>query len=353
MTTTTLPSRQTLLNAVSRRDPAWDGLFVFAVRTTGVACRPTCPSRRARPQHVEFFPTLDEARSAGFRPCRRCHPEAPSRDPEWWQRLLALVHATPRTRLPDAEMRRLGFDPVQVRRHALRAFGMTFHAWLRTRRVAEAQQQLNQGAPLDEVIMDSAWQSHSGFRDAFSQVVGTPPGKGRGGEPIYAMTWQSPIGPLVAAAVEAGIVLLEFGELERLERQAPTLRRWFKGPVVAERHHHLDQLKQELDEYFAGDREEFTVPMVLRGTSFELSVWNALRRIPYGVTCSYADIAREVDNPKAVRAVGSANGRNRMSIIIPCHRVVNTDGKLGGYGGGLWRKIRLLEIEGVMMRQEE
>jgi AraC family transcriptional regulator of adaptative response/methylated-DNA-[protein]-cysteine methyltransferase len=215
--------------------------------------------------------------------------------------------------------------------------------------VAEAQQQLKQGAPLDEVIMDSAWQSHSGFRDAFSQAVGTPPGKSRDGEPIYAMTWKSPLGPLVAAAVESGIVLLEFGELDRLERQAPTLRRWFNGPVVAERHRHLDQLVSELTEYFEQKRTAFSVPLVVRGTPFELSVWNALQQIPFGTTCSYADVAQVVNNPKAVRAVGSANGRNRMAIIIPCHRVVNADGKLGGYGGGLWRKIRLLELEGVLL----
>jgi AraC family transcriptional regulator of adaptative response/methylated-DNA-[protein]-cysteine methyltransferase len=348
-TTTRLHSRKTLLNAVGRRDPAWDGLFVFAVRTTGIACRPTCPSRRARPQHVEFFPTIDDARTAGFRPCRRCRPEQPMREPEWWARLVQLVGASRDARFSDAELTRLGFDPVRVRRYAQRNFGMTFHAWLRTHRVAASQQRLRRGAPLDEVIMDSAWQSHSGFRDAFSRAVGAPPGKARDGEPIFAATWKSPLGPLVAAAVDAGVVLLEFGEIERLESQAPTLRRWFKGPVVAGKHRHLDQLFGELEEYFDARRREFTVPLVVRGTPFELSVWSALQRIPFGTTCSYADIAREVENPRAVRAVGSANGRNRMSIVIPCHRVVNSDGKLGGYGGGLWRKIRLLELEGVFL----
>jgi len=133
----------------------------------------------------------------------------------------------------------------------------------------------------------------------------------------------------------------------RLERQAPTLRRWFQGPVLAGRHRHIDQLFGELEEYFAGTRRNFEIPLVVRGSPFELAVWNALRDIPYGETCSYADVARTIGNPRAVRAVGSANGRNRLPIIIPCHRVVNTGGKLGGYGGGLWRKVRLLEIEGV------
>lgn len=344
-----LPSRQALLNALSRRDPAWDGLFVFGVRTTGIACRPTCPSRRARPQHVEFFPTIDDARTAGFRPCRRCRPEQAIRDPEWWPRLVALVDASLDSRMSDAELVRLGFDPVRVRRHALKSHGMTFHAWLRLRRVAASQRLLRAGTELDTVIIDSAWQSHSGFRDAFIRAVGTTPGKARDGEPIFAMTWQSPLGPIVAAAVEAGLVLLEFGEIERLERQAPTLRRWFKGPVVTGKHPHLEQLFTELGEYFAGTRRDFDVPLVIRGTPFEVSVWNALRTIPCGTTCCYADIARAVRNPKAVRAVGSANGRNRMSIVIPCHRVVNADGRLGGYGGGLWRKIRLLELEGVLL----
>jgi AraC family transcriptional regulator of adaptative response/methylated-DNA-[protein]-cysteine methyltransferase len=344
---TRLPSRRTLLSAISRRDAAWDGLFVFGVRSTGIACRPTCPSRRARPDQLAFFATLEAARSAGFRACLRCRPDEPIVDPEWWPRLVAVIDAAGRARIDDNELSRCGFDPVRVRRHCRRTFGMTFHAWMRARRLAFAQHQLRRGAPLDQVIIDSAWESHSGFRDAFSRLVGAPPGRAREGEPVIAATWNSPLGTMVAAAVEEGVVLVEFGDIARLERQAPTLRRWFQGPVLAGTHRHIDQLFGELEEYFAGTRREFQVPLVVRGSPFELAVWSALRDIPYGVTCSYADVARTIGNPRAVRAVGSANGRNRLPIIIPCHRVVNTGGKLGGYGGGLWRKVRLLEIEGV------
>lgn len=346
-TLTRLPSRRTLLGAVTRRDAAWDGLFVFGVRSTGVACRPTCPSRRARPEHLAFFPTLEAARDAGFRACRRCRPDRQSAEPEWWPRLLSLVDAATTTRLNDAALARHGFDPVRVRRHCRQVFGVTFHAWLRARRLAAAQHELRRGAALDQVIVNSAWESHSGFREAFTRLVGAPPGRAREGEPVIASTWNSPLGTLVAAAVDEGVVLVEFGDIARLERQAPTLRRWFKGPVVAGRHPHLAAVFGELEEYFAGERREFTVPLAVRGSPFELAVWRALSAIPYGTTCSYADVARTIGNPRAVRAVGSANGRNRIPIIIPCHRVVNTGGKLGGYGGGLWRKVRLLEIEGV------
>jgi AraC family transcriptional regulator, regulatory protein of adaptative response / methylated-DNA-[protein]-cysteine methyltransferase len=342
-----LPSRRTLLAAVDRRDPAWDGLFIVAVRTTGIACRPTCPSRAARPENREFFATLDAARAAGFRPCLRCKPEQQAAAPEWWPRLVALADRVGSARLSDNELAAQGFDPVRVRRHCRREFGMTFHAWLRARRLAAAQDRLRGGAALDRVIIDSAWESHSGFRDAFSRLVGAPPGRARGGEPVIAATWNSPLGTMVGAAVDEGVVLLEFGDIARLEKQAPTLRRWFHGPVVAGPHPHLARLFGELEEYFDGRRRDFTVPLLLRGSPFELAVWNALRAIPYGTTCSYADVARAVKNPKAVRAVGSANGKNRLPIVVPCHRVVNTGGKLGGYGGGLWRKVRLLEVEGV------
>ena len=340
-----LPSRRTLLGAVTRRDAAWDGLFIVAVKTTGIACRPTCPSRHARPENLSFFPTLDAARHAGFRPCLRCKPEQQVAEPAWWTRLVHFVDAAGSAKVSDSVLTANRFDPVRVRRHCRREFGMTFHAWLRARRLAAAQHRLRGGESLDRVIIDSAWESHSGFREAFSRLVGAPPGRARAAEPVIAATCNTPLGTMVAAAVDEGVVLLEFGDIARLKQQAPTLRRWFDGPVLAGEHKHLTKLFAELEAYFEGKLKKFTVPLVLRGSPFELSVWNALRNIPYGETCSYADIARDVKNPKAVRAVGSANGRNRLAIIVPCHRVVNTGGKLGGYGGGLWRKVRLLEVE--------
>ena len=217
-TLTRLPSRRTLLGAVTRRDAAWDGLFVVGVRSTGIACRPTCPSRRARPEQLAFFATLDAAKSAGFRACLRCRPDEPLTDPEWWPRLVAVIDGAGSTRINDNELAARGFDPVRVRRHCHRTFGMTFHAWVRARRLAAAQRQLRRGAPLDQVIIDSAWESHSGFRDAFSRLVGTPPGRAREGEPVVASTWTSPLGTMVAAAVDEGVVLLEYGDIARLER---------------------------------------------------------------------------------------------------------------------------------------
>jgi AraC family transcriptional regulator of adaptative response/methylated-DNA-[protein]-cysteine methyltransferase len=345
-TTAALPSRRTLLRAVASRDISWDGLFIVAVSTTGIACRPTCPSRPARPEHLEFFTTLADATRAGYRPCLRCKPDQADRAPTYWNRAVALAERSANARIADNDLLEAGIDPVRLRRYALRVHGMTFHAWLRTRRVAHAQRRIKQGEALDKVIIESAWESHSGFRDAFARIAGRTPGRAREAEPISVITWESPIGALVLGAVDAGVCLLEFSDERRVERQASALHRWFGGPVVRESHHHLDTLREQLEEYFSGARREFSVPLVTRGTPFELATWNALLDIPYGNTVSYSDIARSIGNPGAVRAVGSANGRNRIAIVIPCHRVVNTGGQLGGYGGGLWRKKRLLELEG-------
>lgn len=343
--TATLPARRTMMRAVTTRDPTWDGLFIVAVRTTGIACRPVCPSRPALPQNREFFATLADAEAAGYRPCRRCHPGRPAPRPVWWGSLEAAAAAGGSDRLSDQALTELGLDPVVIRRHFRRTLGMTFHAWARAQRVAQAQHRLRGGAMLDDVILTSGYASHSGFRDAFGRIFGMPPGRARSGEPIVATTFDSPVGPLVAATTDEGVMLLEFGDLARLEEQAARLRRRFVGPLVVGDHPHLTHLGEELDAYFAGTLHEFTVPLVVRGTPFEELVWSALGNIPHGTTCSYADIARAIGSPNATRAVGSANGRNRLAIVIPCHRVVNADGKLGGYGGGLWRKKRLLEME--------
>lgn len=181
--------------------------------------------------------------------------------------------------------------------------------------------------------------------DAFQHTFG----RGVSAEPAQdciRVAWlDSPLGPLLAAASEAGLVLLEFTERRMLEAQFDALHRHFRLPLVPGAHAHLDRLRRELAEYFAGTRQVFDIPLAYPGTVFQCAVWSALREIPYGQTRAYDDVARTVGSPGACRAVGTANGKNRIAIVIPCHRVVNKDGQLGGYGGGVWRKQRLLDLE--------
>jgi AraC family transcriptional regulator of adaptative response/methylated-DNA-[protein]-cysteine methyltransferase len=222
---------------------------------------------------------------------------------------------------------------------------MTFQAYARGRRLGTSLEQIRKGADLDDVVLGHGYNSHSGFREAFTKTFGRPPGKSRASDCILVTWIESPIGPLLAGATAEGVCLLEFTDRRMLEGQFATLRLRFKTAIVPGENQHLTALKQELTEYFTGARKKFSVPLVFPGTPFQEQVWKQLLKIPYGATVSYEDIARRVGSPKAVRAVGTANGMNRIAVVIPCHRVVNKNGELGGYGGGLWRKKMLLALE--------
>ena len=222
---------------------------------------------------------------------------------------------------------------------------MTFHAYGRGRRMGKALEQIRTGSDLDDVALGYGYNSHSGFRDAFVRTFGTPPGRSRSSDCIVTAWIESPLGALIAGATSEGICLLEFTDRRMLEAQFATLRKNFHCAVIPGENHHTQQLKTELQNYFQGAQKSFTVPIVYPGTPFQEKVWQELQRIPYGKTVSYEELARRIGSPGAQRAVGHANGLNRIAIVIPCHRVVNKNGKLGGYGGGLWRKQKLLSLE--------
>lgn len=345
---TALP-RADMERAFRDRDASCDGLFYAAVMTTGIFCRPSCPARKAKSEHLEFFPTAKEALFAGFRPCARCRPlDGGSRDGDSaaLRPLVDLVEADPKRRIADAELREKGLDPAAARRLFLRKFGMTFQAYCRSRRLGAAFRSIQGGGNLDDAVFDHGWESHSAFRDAFSKAAGFPPGAARG-ERFISLAWiETPLGPMVAGAAEDAVCLLEFTDRRMLEAQLRTVASRFGLPLFPAEHPLFDSLRAELAEYFSGTRRSFDLPLEYPGTGFQRRVWDGLLRIPYGQTRSYAELAAELGVPGGSRAVGNANGLNRIAVLIPCHRVVNSDGGLGGYGGGLWRKLRLLEREG-------
>jgi AraC family transcriptional regulator of adaptative response/methylated-DNA-[protein]-cysteine methyltransferase len=212
-------------------------------------------------------------------------------------------------------------------------------------RLGVAQESIASGARTSGVAFDAGFGSESGFRDAFTRLFGVPPSRTRGTRVISATLVSTPIGAFVAAALPDRVCMLDFVERRAILAQTASLRRWFDEPVVPGTNDALEQLRSELDEYFAGERHTFDVPLAIEGTPFQREVWSALREIPYGETRSYDDIARSIGRPGAQRAVGKANGDNRIAVVIPCHRVVEKSGALRGYAGGLWRKQRLLDLE--------
>jgi AraC family transcriptional regulator, regulatory protein of adaptative response / methylated-DNA-[protein]-cysteine methyltransferase len=348
---TVAPRERNLTEREMRRaffgaDATYDGIFVTGVRTTGVFCRPSCSARKPKPENVEFYESARDALFAGFRPCKRCRPlEANGKPAAWVARLLARVERDASERLPASELRRMGIDPARARRYFLKTYGMTFQAYCRAARLHRAFQRIKEGEKVHAVAADSGYESESGFRAAFEKQFGTAPASSSARDAV-ALAWiETPVGPMLAGATREAICLLEFTDRRMLETQLAILRKRFGRGLAPGTNALIVRLKRQLEEYFSGRRQHFELPLAYPGTPFQQRVWSALLDIPYGETCSYQQLATRIDNPGAVRAVGQANGMNRIAIVIPCHRVVNANGSLGGYGGGLWRKQRLLDLE--------
>jgi AraC family transcriptional regulator, regulatory protein of adaptative response / methylated-DNA-[protein]-cysteine methyltransferase len=340
-----LADTDTMYRALVEKDPAFEGLFFTGVTTTGVFCRPTCTARKPRRENVVFFPTAREALLAGYRPCRVCRPvEPPGAVPDAVRRLLAEVEADPGLRLRDADLRARGIDPVGLRRWFKKTHGLTFQGYVRALRIGAAFGRIRHGDTATTAAFDHGWESLSAFGEAFRKILGTSPSQATG--PAITMTRiETPLGPMLVGASTDGICLLEFVERKMIETQLMRLARLFKAPLVPGTSQHSDRLSDELNRYFRGELRRFETPLDMRGTEFQRKAWSGLLSIPYGQTRSYGEQANSIGVPGSVRAVARANGDNRIAIVIPCHRVVGADGSLTGYGGGLWRKRWLLDLE--------
>lgn len=335
-----------MYRAVARKDPSYDAVFFVAVRTTGIFCRPSCPAKKPLPRNVEYFATVRDAMFAGYRPCKRCRPlEADGRPPAWVSQLLEQLEGNPEARMRDRDLRGLCIDPARARKFFMSHYGMTFQGYQRARRLGGALAAIRTGRPVSRAALDAGYESESGFRDAFTRTFRNTPGSGALKGCICSTILESPVGPLLLGAKEGALCLLEFCDRRSLEKQVSVLQRRLGCAVVPGDNEMLRRTRRELKEYFDGKRRKFDVPLEYPGTEFQHSVWGELRKIPYGKTISYEELARRVGRPGAQRAVGTANGANRIAIVIPCHRVVNKNGELGGYGGGLWRKKLLLGLE--------
>jgi AraC family transcriptional regulator of adaptative response/methylated-DNA-[protein]-cysteine methyltransferase len=344
----TLPSTSEMYQALLRRDPGYEGVFLVGVRTTGVFCRPTCSARKPRRGNTEFFGASTDALHAGYRPCKRCRPMDPASPPGWVRTLLDRVDRQPARRLRGSDLKAMRIDPARARRYFTRHYGMTFNAYHRARRMGLALAEIRRGADVTTAALRNGYHSTSGFRDAFARILGAPPGRAaRAPRPaaLLARWLETPLGPMLAIAGDDGLRVLEFVDRRGLERELEAMRQRLGCAITPGRSAILDQVAEELAQYFTGTRRAFSIPLAPAGSPFQKRAWERLRRIPYGETISYARQASDIGRTGAQRAVGRANGQNPIAIVVPCHRVVRSDGSLCGYGGGLWRKRWLLEHE--------
>ena len=341
-----LSDRATLYQALLARDEAYDGRAFVGVTTTGVFCRLTCPARNPKLENCRFFASAAECLAAGFRPCLKCKPALQDADADPAIRpLLDAMRERPGYRWAETDVVALGFDPSTVRRAFKRQFGMTFLEMARLQRLRNGIDTLAKGGRVIEAQLEAGFDSPGAFRAAMAKLLGQPP-SAFVVDGLIRIDWiETPLGPMVAAADKRSIHMLEFADRKALARQLQDLRVRSKGSIGLGRVAAIDQLERELSAYFDGQSADFAVPLTLHGSAFTRSVWNELCRIPAGATRSYSDVARAIGRPAAVRAVARANGANQIAIVIPCHRVIGADGSLTGYGGGLWRKQKLIDIE--------
>lgn len=334
-------------NALLKKDPEYEGVFFVGVKTTGVFCRPTCPARKPKFENCEFFTNAEQALIASYRPCKRCNPLShPGEASEIIKILVDAVEAHPEKRWRDKDVEELSIDAVTARRHFNKRFGMTFTQYARAKRMGIAFKQIRQGGSIIDSQLDTGYESGSGFRDAFSKIMGAAPTKFDQHHKILKASWlDTKLGAMVAISDDDGLYLLEFVERRGLEREIERLRVKTKAAIIPGTTDAIELIKLELESYFNGTLREFSTPIHLLGTTFQKLVWEELMRIPYGETRSYAKQSEAIGKSSAYRAVANANGTNQLAIVIPCHRIINSNGDLGGYGGGIERKQWLINHE--------
>lgn len=342
----TSKSRKKYYQALLAKDTEFEGIFYVGVKTTGVFCRPTCPARKPKFEHCEFFTTAQQALLASFRPCKRCKPLSyPNQVSKLIQILVQAIEENPEKRWKESDFKKLSVDVSTARRQFKKRFGMTFVAYARARRMGLAMKQIREGKAVIHVQLSNGYESSSGFRDAFSRIMRTAPSLA-GHHKILRASWlDTCLGPMIAISDEEKLYLLEFVDRRGLEREVEHLIQKTKSAVVPGPTQPIRLIEKELGLYFEGKLKEFKTPLFYLGSPFQKRVWEELRKIPYGETCSYSNIAKAVKKPSAFRAVAQANGANQIAIVVPCHRVININGELGGYGGGIVRKQWLIHHE--------
>ncbi|AZI56644.1 bifunctional transcriptional activator/DNA repair protein Ada [Epilithonimonas vandammei] len=339
-----------MYQASYEKNPDFEGVFWMAVKTTGIFCRPTCTARKPKPENVEFFDNTKDAIQKGYRPCKVCKPLVnPDETPLDIRKLLIELSENPGLKLKDVDLVERGLQPITVKRWFLKHHGMTFHAFQRTFKINSAFKKLQQGENVLDVALDNGYESLSGFNDSFKNVFGVSPKNSKMEKIVDLKRIETPLGTMIACANENGICMLEFSDRKALPTELKEISKHFDANIVQGENPHFKTLEKELEEYFEGKLKDFTVPLAPVGTDFQKKVWEILRTIPYGTTRTYQQQADILGNPKAVRAVANANGLNKISIIIPCHRVIGRNGTLTGYGGGIWRKQKLLELEKAIL----
>lgn len=324
------------------KDRRFDGAFVTGVHSTGIYCRPSCPARPPKRENVRFYATPEDAEAAGLRPCLRCKPEAVSRDEQAVTEAIKLLRDAEEPVPLEKLAAVTGYSPAHFQRLFKRAVGLSPAAFFRALRIERAADALTSGDSVTEAVYEAGYGAPSRFYEAAGERLGMAPSAWRDGGRGVTIRWavvDTSLGPMLVAATDKGVCRLSFNEdAGDLAERFPQADLVEGGEAFADL---LGQVIASVEQ--PGDSSH--IPLDVQGTAFQEAVWQELRRIPPGETRSYAEIATAIGKPGAVRATGSANGANNVAVLIPCHRVVKSDGSIGGYAYGPEIKRKLLERE--------
>ncbi len=327
---------------VLAKDRRFDGTFVTGVHSTGIYCRPSCPARAPKRENVAFYATPAEAEAAGLRACLRCRPDSVARDEAAVAEAIRILRDADAPVPLDRLAATTGYSPAHFQRLFKRDVGLSPAAYGRALRMERAAEALSAGGRVTDAAYDAGFNAPSRFYAASGERLGMTPSAwshgGRGVTIRWAVVGTS-LGAMLVAATEKGVCRVSFNE----ERAALTRR--FPRANLIEGGEQFERLLAEVIAAVEQPGESRSIPLDVQGTAFQEAVWRELRRIPPGETRSYAQIAAATGRPGAVRAAGSANGANNVAVLIPCHRVIRSDGSLGGYAYGLEIKRALLERE--------
>jgi AraC family transcriptional regulator of adaptative response/methylated-DNA-[protein]-cysteine methyltransferase len=335
--------------AVETRDARADGEFVFAVKTTGIFCRPSCSARRPLRENVLYFAGPESAKAAGFRPCKRCQPDKIPPEQQRIERIAQacrIIEACPEPLTLEALSAQVAMSPFHFHRLFKSVTGLTPNAWQRALRARRLREQLTQGEKVTRAAFDAGFQSGSNYYRQANEALGmTASQYQRGGASatVRFVVGTCTLGEFLAAESERGICAILLGNspeelIAELEGLFPNASLIADDPAFAQR-------VAGVVSFIEHPVRQFDLPLDIQGTAFQQQVWQALRAIPPGDTVSYQDIATRIGKPQAVRAVAGACAANRLAVIIPCHRVVRSDGALSGYRWGVERKQQLLALE--------
>jgi len=337
--------KQIYYNALIKKDTEFDGVFFAGIKTTGIFCHPSCTARKPKFENCEFYQSAEEALLRGYRPCKVCHPLSyPQELPTEVKLLVEAIEQNPEKKWKDYDFKLLGIHSASARRMFKKIYGMTFVQYARSRRIGIAFKAIQQGSKVIDQQVSAGFESASGFNDAFTKIMGNPSTR-MTVKLLNTNFIETPIGRMISITDDEFLYLLEFENRRGLETEISKLRNKQNARLIYGDTKISELTAYQINLYFDKKLKKFNVPLYLDGSLFQKKVWNILLTSKAGDKLTYKEIATILGDRNKSQAVGNANGANKIAIIIPCHRVINSNGQLGGYGGGVERKKYLLNLE--------